>query len=110
MPHLLPLTVTCPQCGSRDVVYSCEPECCFNHVCGACYTSFQLVTAELDERLAIPDVALPERDSCAPTVACAHCESLAVYLLDTGDSSSPRLICTACHTRLELGFTEVSSR
>lgn len=109
MVSLLPLTIACPQCGSQDVVYSCEPDCCFNHVCGTCYTSFELVTTLVGEQPGTLDTPQADRDSCAPTVACARCESIEVCLLDTGETP-PRLICLSCHALLALGFSEVSPR
>ena len=48
---LRPLTIACPSCGSTDVTYTCEPKCCFNHICAACYTTFELATEALGRRL-----------------------------------------------------------
>jgi len=40
----LPLKVSCPVCGSQNITYTCEPKCCFNHICDSCYATFQLLT------------------------------------------------------------------
>jgi len=107
---LSPLTVQCPACGSSDVTYTCEPKCCFNHLCGACYTSFELFTQPTGGTLKAMEVPPAERDSLAPTVACARCESLDVYMVGGEESSPNHLVCAACHTLLELGFSSVDSR
>ena len=46
-----PLVVQCPSCGSSEITYTCEPKCCFNHICAACYTTFELFTEPLGRRL-----------------------------------------------------------
>ncbi|HVF92102.1 MAG TPA: hypothetical protein VNH22_18705 [Blastocatellia bacterium] len=99
--RFLPLTVTCPACGSGDVVYSCTPDCCFNHVCNACLSSFELSTKDLGESLASGSPVAEEGDSCAPTVSCARCGSLRLLMIEDGASGS-RLACSSCHTLLEL--------
>src|SRR5262249_1280510 len=38
------LRVACPSCGSEAVAYTCQPECCFNHVCESCLANFELAT------------------------------------------------------------------
>lgn len=100
-----PLAVVCPDCGSEDVIYSCHPDCCFNHVCGACLKSFELFTEDLGEKLAAVEAPAFERDSSKPTVACARCHSLEVYQLAEGGAADVRLICASCHTLLRLGIT-----
>jgi hypothetical protein len=107
---LHPLTVQCPACGSSDITYTCEPKCCFNHLCGACYTTFELFTQPTGGTLRAVEVPSGERDSLAPTVACARCESLEVYAVAGEASSSTQLVCAACHALLELGFASVDSR
>ncbi|MFN3325245.1 MAG: hypothetical protein ACK5AZ_17255 [Bryobacteraceae bacterium] len=99
------LSLECPTCGSTDVFYSCEPKCCFNHVCGECHTTFEPVTHATPQRVSgvLPPDPLP--DVSEPTVACAKCESTAVYvLLDDG-----RLACRDCGAVLELEITEVAT-
>ena len=107
---ILPLTVACPGCGSREVVYSCEPECCFNHVCSTCYSSFELFTRALEEELTTVDIQPNERDSLAPTVSCVRCKSLAVYSVEDDESSTQKLVCGSCHSLLELDFSSVDLR
>jgi|GEM_PF-734108 len=99
--RFIPLTVTCPACGSGDVVYSCTPDCCFNHVCNACLKSFELSTKDTGESLEPAPLAADEGDSCAPTVSCARCGSLRVLMIE-GGASGPGLACSSCHTLLEL--------
>jgi hypothetical protein len=107
------LTVQCPACGSGDVTYTCEPTCCFNHICGACYCTFELLT-EISGDARRPSASLPpERDSLAPTVACARCQALDVFMLDppeSPDSSDGPLLCAACGARLKLSFASVETR
>ena len=43
--------VRCPQCNSADVVYSCEPKCCYNHVCAECRSTFELNTVKTGESI-----------------------------------------------------------
>ena len=45
------LELNCPVCGSGSVFYSCTPNCCFNHVCGDCGTTFEPVTKAMGGRL-----------------------------------------------------------
>jgi hypothetical protein len=95
----------CPTCGSREIVYTCEPKCCFNHVCSECRTSFQLVTRKCkgERQSTRVDLRLPE--SGEPTVACATCESLRVYALA---GASGKVACADCGGLLELVYDEVS--
>ena len=97
------LEIACPGCGSLDVSYSCSPECCFNHVCADCYTTFEPVAIATDGTL--PGIEPPEPlpDAADPTVACAKCESTAVYM--TTDDS---LVCSECGALLVLELTEVA--
>ena len=105
--NILPLTVACPGCGSKDVVYSCEPDCCFNHVCGNCLNNFELFTKDLGENSDSINIEPEERDSCAPTVECARCRSLKVYQVAESEASAARLVCASCDALLELGFSPV---
>lgn len=95
MPELSPLRLRCPACGGSDVIYSCEPSCCFNHVCAACRTAFYPSTAATGRRVA-GLVERPAGDCTDPTVACEDCGSLAVAML--GDE----LVCTRCGAVLAL--------
>ncbi len=97
------ISLQCPVCGSDNVFYSCEPKCCFNHVCGDCGATFEPVTVATGARLSgiVPPDPLP--DSTEPTVACEKCESIAVYLLDDG-----KAVCSRCGLVLEIRITEVA--
>src|SRR5215216_2535947 len=102
---LSPLAIICPGCGSKEVVYSCTPDCCFNHVCGDCLNNFQLLTNDLGKTLRPVRVNADERDTCAPTVACARCESLEVYQLEDDQSPAGNLVCATCGALLDLEFS-----
>jgi DNA-directed RNA polymerase subunit RPC12/RpoP len=97
------LAIACPTCGSADVFYSCTPNCCFNHVCADCGTTFETLTAAKGGTLSgvVPPQPLPE--AADPTAACAVCDSTSVYLTDDG---SP--VCGKCGSLLKLELTEVS--
>ena len=97
------LTMQCPVCGSFDIVYSCEPKCCFNHVCSDCTASFQPITHATGERMDRVSPPDPLPDCTEPAVACEKCESIAVYALEDG-----RLVCTACGIVLSLEYTEIA--
>ena len=105
-----PLVVQCPSCGSSDVTYTCEPECCFNHLCAACYTTFELFTEALGQVLTGTEQPPKERDSMAPTVACVRCDSLEVYMIEPAGGSPGTLVCAQCYSLLRLGFAAVESR
>ena len=101
---LIPITAPCPQCGSGDVYYSCNPACCYNHVCNKCYTTFELETTrvgEITEDFAIPEVP----DSTAPMAPCARCHEARVFAI-SGQPS--QLVCVACKALLTLGYTEIA--
>ena len=94
--------IPCPHCGSMDVLYSCEPKCCFNHVCGDCKGTFEPVTHPVVGRRKIE---APEElpDPSDPAVACAKCESVAVY-----QDEDSALVCADCGAVLELELTELA--
>ena len=73
------LAIACPTCGSGEVFYSCTPNCCYNHVCAECGTTFEPVTTATGGTLSgiVPPDPLPE--AADPTAACARCDSIAVY-------------------------------
>jgi hypothetical protein len=98
--QLVPLAVQCPSCKSIEVTYSCHPDCCFNHVCDSCLNSFELFTEDAGATLSPVAFNGNKRDSCAPTVACARCESLNVYSL-SGEPAD-RLACASCGAALLL--------
>ena len=97
------LEIPCPTCGSRDVFYSCEPKCCFNHVCEDCRTTFEPATVAKGGTMpgAIPPAPLP--DCTQPAVACIKCESVAVYMLPDSDG----LVCTKCGALLVITLDEI---
>lgn len=99
-----PLKLECPFCHSAEIFYSCEPKCCFNHVCGDCKATFEPVTHVKGMRrpgMAPPD---PLPDCTDPAVACGKCESVAVYVADDG-----ALVCSDCGAELELELTELAA-
>ncbi|MEW6731376.1 MAG: hypothetical protein AB1489_08575 [Acidobacteriota bacterium] len=98
------LAPRCPQCGAAKIVYSCEPKCCFNHVCGVCRASFQLHTQALNAKLPI-EVELPvppELESCLPTTQCVCCESLQVFQLAGSNEAEVQIVCNDCRALLAL--------
>jgi hypothetical protein len=105
-----PLLVQCPSCGSGEITYTCEPQCCFNHICGRCYTTFELVTATLGQALESVETPAQTRDSLAPTVACAQCQSIEVYLLPPQGGAPVTLVCIDCHVLLQLVFAGIECR
>lgn len=96
------LTFACPTCGSGEVFYSCTPNCCFNHVCSECGTTFEPVTVASGGTLSgiLPPDPLP--DAADPTAACAQCDSTAVYLTGEGQA-----VCAKCGALLTVELTEV---
>ena len=98
------LALACPTCGSGDVFYSCTPNCCFNHVCSQCGTTFEPVTAAAGGKLSgvVPPEPLP--DAADPTAACAVCDSTAVYLTLEGQP-----VCSHCGSLLTVELTEIAT-
>lgn len=97
------LSLACPVCGSADVFYTCTPNCCFNHVCNDCRATFEPATRATGASqlgIAPPD---PMPGSTEPTVACARCDSINVWILE-----DKRLVCGDCGSILELEITEVA--
>ena len=96
------LAIACPTCGSGEVFYSCTPNCCFNHVCSECGTTFEPETKATGRivRGVVPPDPLPE--AADPTVACAKCDSTAVYL-----SEDNSLVCAKCGAVLTMELTEI---
>lgn len=96
------LEIACPVCGSGEVFYSCTPNCCFNHVCSNCGTTFEPVTTAVGgtvSGIVPPD---PPPDATDPTAGCARCQSTAVYLAEDGTP-----VCGNCGIRLKLDLTEI---
>src|SRR5215831_4753437 len=103
--RLLPLSLACPQCGSNEVLYSCSPSCCFNHVCSGCYTTFEPVTkrvGEFESELG----QLPDLDASGPTAACARCGAINLFRLED-DSRLRGVVCGSCRALLAVELTEI---
>src|SRR5262249_37478309 len=102
--NVTPLTVRCPKCGSGRIAYSCEPDCCFNHVCEDCLTSFLLATRDAGQTITGTVAHQIEKDPCAPTARCARCQSLEVHSFVAGNSTGSAAICGKCGSVLEVLF------
>lgn len=98
----------CPSCQSTEVFYSCTPNCCFNHICSECQSSFELSTSPLPGSgpgLDMDAAGLPpEPDACSPTAPCAKCQGIRVYQLSDGEA----LFCLDCRALLKLGYENVA--
>jgi hypothetical protein len=107
---LLPLkeVIRCPQCRGANIVYSCEPKCCFNHVCADCSSHFELNTERAGRFDRETPISALEPESGEPTAACAHCESLKVAVLD-GANERLELLCADCRTVSRLLIEGVAS-
>lgn len=97
-----PLELACPTCASAAIAYSCEPRCCFNHVCGSCRTTFQTATTPLGGKLAGLAPPEPPPDSSDPAAPCSECRSAEVYGLSDG-----RVACVRCGALLALKIEDV---
>jgi transcription elongation factor Elf1 len=75
--------IRCPQCGGADIVYSCEPKCCFNHVCADCRSTFEINTVKTGQIVTAAATDVEEPQSGEPTTCCAACESLRVAVLSS---------------------------
>ena len=102
MSTIPPLELKCPQCAAAQVFYSCEPECCFNHICARCRATFETATRAVGA--STPDAIGEggERESDAPTAQCCACDSLELGTLPDG-----RVVCTECGAVLEIVFENV---
>lgn len=98
----------CPSCGSDGIVYSCEPECCYNHVCAKCLTTFELATTASDKAPFKADFTLPEKEVTDPTTECDACGSNEVYVLEV-ESPDENLICVDCNNLLSLEYVDIQS-
>jgi len=97
--------VSCTQCGGSDIIYSCEPKCCFNHVCADCRSTFELNTQKtgvFDHETAI---MAEEPQSGEPTTGCASCESLKVAVLSSSNDET-LLLCANCRAISKLVVEE----
>jgi DNA-directed RNA polymerase subunit RPC12/RpoP len=96
------LEIACPLCGSKDVSYSCTPNCCFNHVCTDCGATFEPVTVATGKTVSSLLLPEPLPDPADPTVQCVRCESIAVYLTEDGQP-----VCANCKAVLQIELTEI---
>jgi hypothetical protein len=87
--------IRCPQCGGTEIIYSCEPKCCFNHVCGDCRSTFELNTQKTGRFDQETVINVEEPQSGEPTTGCASCESLRVAILSSGNNET-LLLCANC--------------
>ena len=97
--------VRCPQCGSKDVVYSCEPKCCFNHVCADCRSTFELNTSKTGRFDQQAEISAEEPASDEPTTGCASCGSLKVAVLRSSPAET-LLLCADCEAVSKLVIEE----
>ncbi len=88
--------IRCPKCGGAEIVYSCEPKCCFNHVCADCRSTFEINTEKTGRFERDLRFDLAEPDSSDPTTCCAACESLHIGVLSS-NSNETLLLCGNCH-------------
>jgi DNA-directed RNA polymerase subunit RPC12/RpoP len=97
------LRIACPQCGSFEVFYSCTPNCCYNHVCAECGTTFEPATRAGGGAVTgiVPPEAMP--DATDPTTECAKCGSNAVYV-----TLDDVVVCGHCGAKLTLEITEIT--
>ena len=98
--------VRCPNCGGAEVIYSCEPKCCFNHVCADCRTSFQLITTKTGafDHQAASNAEEPA--SGDPTAACVACDSLRLAVMSS-ENGSTVVVCGNCGAVLKLTVDEI---
>src|SRR6266567_2579091 len=85
--------IRCPKCGGAEVVYSCEPKCCFNHVCADCRSTFEINTVKTGQLMEAPPIEEPQ--SGEPTTGCASCDSLRMAVLRSEDGET-LLVCGKC--------------
>ncbi len=97
--------IRCPKCGGAEIVYSCEPKCCFNHVCADCRSTFEINTHKTGRFDRDSQLAFAEPASGEPTTGCAHCESLNLAVLRTGPDET-LLLCGKCRAVLKLAIEE----
>ncbi len=97
--------IACPKCGGKEIVYSCEPKCCFNHVCADCRSTFELNTEKTGQSDHETVISAEEPDSSDPTTGCASCGSLRVAILSFGPDGI-LLLCANCRAVSKLAIEE----
>ena len=95
MARALKDIIRCPNCRSSEIVYSCEPKCCFYHVCADCRSTFEINTVKTGRSVAAATTIVEEPQSAEPTTCCASCESLRVAVLKSEDNLT-LLFCGRC--------------
>jgi hypothetical protein len=105
MPPTLKDLIRCPKCGGAEIVYSCEPKCCFNHVCADCRSTFEINTHKTGQFDRTSQLAFVEPESGDPTTGCASCDSLKLAVLRS-DVIETLLVCGKCHAVLKLAIEE----
>jgi hypothetical protein len=105
MAQALKELIRCPKCGGADIVYSCEPKCCFNHVCADCRSTFEINTVKTGRFDRETSLQAEEPLSGEPTTGCANCESLRVAVL-TREGDETLLLCADCRAVLKLAIEE----
>ncbi len=97
--------IRCPQCGGSEIIYSCEPKCCYNHVCADCRSSFELNTSKTGRFDHESRVEAAEPLSTDPTTGCANCDSLKIAVLKS-EGDQVLLLCGNCRAVLTLEVEE----
>jgi DNA-directed RNA polymerase subunit RPC12/RpoP len=97
--------IACPKCGGKEIVYSCEPKCCFNHVCADCRSTFELNTAKTGQFDHETAISAKEPDSSDLTTACASCGSLRLAVLSSAPDET-LLLCASCRAVSRLAIEE----
>ena len=87
--------IRCPKCGGAEIVYSCEPKCCFNHVGADCRSTFEINTVKIGQAMTAATTTVEEPQSGEPTTCCASCESLRVAVLKSEENLT-LLFCGKC--------------
>jgi len=105
---LKPLSMRCPHCGSTEVIYSCTPSCCFNHVCSKCYTTFEPLTTKVGEFTGELGSLPPDPDPSGATAACARCGEIKLFMIADDEAVGGRVLCVACKALLTLELSEVA--
>ena len=105
MAQTLKDLIRCPKCGGAEIVYSCEPKCCFNHVCADCRSTFEINTHKTGRFDLDAALQFGEPESGEPTTGCAACDSLKLAVLSSnGDQTL--LLCGHCRAVLSLAIEE----
>ncbi len=105
MGRALKDVIPCPKCGGKEIVYSCEPKCCFNHVCADCRSTFELNTAKTGRFDHETAISAEEPASSDPTTGCASCGSLRVAVLSSAPDET-LLLCANCRAVSKLAIAE----